>query len=191
MRLHRVLGGLALTLSAACSGGSSPAKPAETPQVAKPPAPPPPADEHAPKVLGEIDGITVASYAAVGLDALTPSQRALAYHLTQAALQGDVIYTMQRSHFGLAALKTVRTLLASGDKLNVTIRLDDGRLLEERQDRPRGGPDLPMTWEEIEAKFRGNATLAISEERASRIVEAVARLDRLERLAPLMESLTA
>jgi 2-methylcitrate dehydratase PrpD len=74
---------------------------------------------------------------------------------------------------------------------DVTIRLDDGRLLEERQDRPRGGPDLPMTGEEIEAKFRGNATLAISDERASRIVEAVARLDRLERLAPLMESLTA
>ena len=74
---------------------------------------------------------------------------------------------------------------------DVTIRLDDGRLLEARQDRPRGGPDLPMTWEEMEAKFRGNAILAISEERASRVVEAVARLDRLERLAPLMESLTA
>ncbi len=74
---------------------------------------------------------------------------------------------------------------------DVTIRLDDGRLLEERQDRPRGGPDLPMTWEEMEAKFRGNATLAVSEARASRVVEAVARLDRLERLAPLMESLTA
>ncbi len=74
---------------------------------------------------------------------------------------------------------------------DVTIRLDDGRLLEARQDRPRGGPDLPMTWEEMEAKFRGNATLAISEARASRVVEGVARLDRLERLAPLMESLTA
>src|SRR2546426_1853850 len=74
---------------------------------------------------------------------------------------------------------------------DVTIRLDDGRLLEERQDRPRGGPDLPMTWEEMEAKFRGNATLAVSEARAARVVEAVARLDRLERLAPLMESLTA
>src|SRR3989449_6668845 len=71
---------------------------------------------------------------------------------------------------------------------HVAIRLDDGRLLEERQDRPRGGPDLPMTWEEMEAKFRGNATLAVSEARASRVVEAVARLDRLERLAPLMES---
>src|SRR5438876_5834069 len=73
---------------------------------------------------------------------------------------------------------------------DVTIRLDDGRLLEERQDRPRGGPDLPMTWEEMEAKFRGNATLAVSEARAARVVEAVARLDQLERLAPLMESLT-
>jgi len=48
-----------------------------------------------------------------------------------------------------------------------------------------------MTWEEMEAKFRGNATLAISEERASRVVEAVARLDRREPLTPLMKSLTA
>ncbi len=121
MRLHRVFAGIALTLSVACSGGSAPQKPVEAPEAAKPPAPPP-ADAHAPKVLGELDGITIASYAPVGFDALTPSQRALAYHLTQAALQGDIIYTMQRSHFGLPALKTVRTLLANSEKLNPQMR---------------------------------------------------------------------
>jgi len=74
---------------------------------------------------------------------------------------------------------------------HVAIRLHDGRVLEERQDRPRGGPDLPMSQEEIEAKFRGNATLALSDERASRIIESVAGFEKLEGLAPLMESLRA
>jgi len=48
-----------------------------------------------------------------------------------------------------------------------------------------------MSQEEIEAKFRGNATLALSDERASRIIETVAGFDRLERLDALMRSLTA
>src|SRR4029450_11675012 len=40
---------------------------------------------------------------------------------------------------------------------DVEITLADGRTLRERQDRPRGGPDAPLTREELEAKFRGNA----------------------------------
>ena len=74
---------------------------------------------------------------------------------------------------------------------DVGIRLDDGRYVHERQDRPRGGPDLPMSREEIEAKFRGNAGLAIPDERARRVVEHAANLAALPSLAPLMESLTA
>jgi 2-methylcitrate dehydratase PrpD len=72
---------------------------------------------------------------------------------------------------------------------HVAIHLHDGRVLEERQDRPRGGPDLPMSQEEIEAKFRGNATLALSDERASRIIETVAGFEKLERIDTLMKSL--
>ncbi len=72
---------------------------------------------------------------------------------------------------------------------HVTVRLADGRVLEEQQDRPRGGPDLPMTREEIEAKFRGNAGLALSEEQAARIIGSVAGLAGLERLTPLMDTL--
>src|SRR6266404_6731825 len=39
---------------------------------------------------------------------------------------------------------------------HVAVRLGDGRLLEERQDHPRGGPDSPMSRDEVEAKFHGN-----------------------------------
>src|SRR5213076_3592761 len=35
---------------------------------------------------------------------------------------------------------------------HVAIRARDGRLLEERQDHPRGGVELPMTRDELEAK---------------------------------------
>ena len=56
---------------------------------------------------------------------------------------------------------------------DVEVRLADGRALRERQDRPRGGPDAPLTREEIEAKFRGNAALVLD----------AARVDLLAALA--------
>ncbi len=74
---------------------------------------------------------------------------------------------------------------------HVAIRLQDGRLVEERQDHPRGGPDFPMTREELEGKFRGNAAFAVSDERASLIVQDVTRLAALPHLTSLMESPTA
>ncbi len=74
---------------------------------------------------------------------------------------------------------------------DVTVRLRDGRSFSERQDRPRGGPDMPMSREEIEAKFLGNAVLAVPEERARRIIEHADALVSLPRLAPLMELLSA
>ena len=68
---------------------------------------------------------------------------------------------------------------SSGD---VEVTLADGRVLRERQDRPRGGPDAPLTREELEAKFRGNAGLALPPERVERVIRAVhalaARRDR-------------
>jgi 2-methylcitrate dehydratase PrpD len=74
---------------------------------------------------------------------------------------------------------------------HVAIRLHDGRLIEERQDHPRGGPDFPMTRDEIEAKFQGNAALAIPHEQASRIIELVAELAAQRHVTALMDSLTA
>ena len=40
---------------------------------------------------------------------------------------------------------------------DVEITLNRRPVLRERQDRPRGGPDAPLSREELEAKFRGNA----------------------------------
>jgi 2-methylcitrate dehydratase PrpD len=74
---------------------------------------------------------------------------------------------------------------------HVAVRLADGTQLEERQDHPRGGPDFPMTREELTAKFRGNAVVAIPEARAARVVELVDTLAGAPRLGPLMDALTA
>jgi 2-methylcitrate dehydratase PrpD len=69
-------------------------------------------------------------------------------------------------------------------------RLKDGRVVEEWQDHPRGGPDSPMSREEIESKFRGNASLVMSGDRVSQVVRNVMGLDAEPNLLSLTQSLT-
>ena len=73
---------------------------------------------------------------------------------------------------------------------DVEITLADGRRLRERQDRPRGGPDAPLTSAEIEAKFRGNAGLALPASRADAIIAAVRALPGASSLKDLSAALT-
>jgi 2-methylcitrate dehydratase PrpD len=73
---------------------------------------------------------------------------------------------------------------------DVEITLSDGRALRERQDRPRGGPDAPLTRAEIEAKFRGNAGLALPTTRAQTIIAAVGGLPTAPNLKELIAALT-
>jgi 2-methylcitrate dehydratase PrpD len=73
---------------------------------------------------------------------------------------------------------------------DVRIRLLDGRVLEERQDHPRGGPDFPLHRRDLEAKFRGNAALALAADAVERAVEDAGRLATLPHVAPLMDRLT-
>ena len=73
---------------------------------------------------------------------------------------------------------------------HLRVRLKDGRVVEEWQDHPRGGPDSPMAPGEIEAKFRGNASLVMSDDRAARIIRDVRALAAAPNLETLMQSLT-
>jgi 2-methylcitrate dehydratase PrpD len=72
---------------------------------------------------------------------------------------------------------------------DVEVTLGDGRRLRERQDRPRGGPDAPLTQEEIEAKFRGNAGLALPVAQVERAIAAVHGLARAASLGELLAAL--
>lgn len=74
---------------------------------------------------------------------------------------------------------------------DVEMTLADGRVLRERQDRPRGGPDAPLTRAEVEAKFRGNAGRALPGERVERVLRGVSGLAAGEPLADLLSSLTS
>jgi 2-methylcitrate dehydratase PrpD len=74
---------------------------------------------------------------------------------------------------------------------HVRIRMSDGAQLEERQDHPRGGAELPMTRDELEAKFRGNAGLIMSAAQASQVIRTVNALATEVSLRGLVESLTA
>jgi 2-methylcitrate dehydratase PrpD len=69
---------------------------------------------------------------------------------------------------------------------DVEVALADGRLLRARQDQPRGGPEAPLTGEELEAKFRGNAARALPTARAAPIIEAVRQLAAGAPLTDLM-----
>ena len=73
---------------------------------------------------------------------------------------------------------------------DVELTLADGHRLRERQDRPRGGPDAPLTLAEIEAKFRGNAGLALPAARAEAIIAAVRALPGASSLKDLIAALT-
>jgi 2-methylcitrate dehydratase PrpD len=73
---------------------------------------------------------------------------------------------------------------------HVRVRLRDGRVIEESQDHPRGGPDAPMSRGEIEAKFRGNASLVMADDQAARVIRRVEALAEESGVRGLMESLT-
>jgi 2-methylcitrate dehydratase PrpD len=73
----------------------------------------------------------------------------------------------------------------------VEVRLRDGRRLEESQDHPRGGPDSPMSRAEVEAKFRGNASLAVSDSQGTRVIGLVGDIASQPDVHALMRSLAA
>ena len=73
---------------------------------------------------------------------------------------------------------------------DVEITLADGRGLRERQDRPRGGAEAPLTRAEVETKFRGNAGLALPPDRVEAAIRAVDGLAGGAPLAGLLASLT-
>jgi 2-methylcitrate dehydratase PrpD len=72
---------------------------------------------------------------------------------------------------------------------HVRVRLRDGQVVEASQDHPRGGPDDPMDRREIESKFRGNASLMISAERSSRVIDEVGALATAPDVRALMWAL--
>ena len=73
---------------------------------------------------------------------------------------------------------------------HVRIKLKDGTVVEENQPYPRGGLELPLPPEDIEAKFRANAGMVLSKEKVEKVVTMVRGLEELPSVTPLADLLT-
>lgn len=67
----------------------------------------------------------------------------------------------------------------------VRIRTRDGRTLEAELRYQRGGPENPMSADQVRDKFRTNAGLALAAEEADALEEAIMTLERLDNLHAL------
>jgi 2-methylcitrate dehydratase PrpD len=73
----------------------------------------------------------------------------------------------------------------------VRIRTKDGRTLEADFPYQRGGPENPMTADEVRAKFRGNASLALGDSALESLEEAVLSLEAQDDLRAVFAGLAA
>ena len=72
---------------------------------------------------------------------------------------------------------------------HVKVRMKDDTVLEENQPHPRGGFEDPLPPEDIEAKFRANAKLALPASTVDEIVRMVHRLEEMPAIATLTDKL--
>ena len=72
----------------------------------------------------------------------------------------------------------------------VEVVLHDGRRFQQRVDLPKGDPALPLTWEELVAKFRDCAAVVLPPELVQKAVQHIVYLEEFPTLQPLMASLT-
>jgi 2-methylcitrate dehydratase PrpD len=73
---------------------------------------------------------------------------------------------------------------------HVKVVLDDGNVLEEDQPHPRGGFEDPLAPEEIQAKFRANAGLALPPAQVDAIINLTNNLEKLPVITDLTELLS-
>jgi 2-methylcitrate dehydratase PrpD len=73
----------------------------------------------------------------------------------------------------------------------VEIDLRDGSTLRERCDHPRGSPELPVSWDDVERKFRAYALARLPSGRIDAVVDRVVRLEQLASVRELMDLLRA
>jgi len=71
----------------------------------------------------------------------------------------------------------------------VQVRMKDGSIFTEDQLHPRGGYEDPLPPEEIEAKFRANARLAVAGSRIEEVIKLVQGIEQLPAISRLTEAL--
>jgi 2-methylcitrate dehydratase PrpD len=103
---------------------------------------------------------------------------------------GEAEFAVRRLHDPDVARVMAHVTSESDHTLGVgaarmTVRLADGRELEESVTAARGTAENPLTREELEAKFRRLAGVVLPKERAARLVERLRRLADVRDVAEL------
>ena len=76
-------------------------------------------------------------------------------------------------------------------EIDVRVTLKDGRVLEKHLQFPKGHPQNPFQWEDVEHTFQVGATAAqLSEEKAAKFKELCKVIEELDDMAPLAECLS-
>ena len=78
---------------------------------------------------------------------------------------------------------------AAGRPCRVTIRLKTGETYSREAQHAKGGPEFPMSEEELRGKFTECARQAVDENRAARALDYLEKLDALTDIRPLCEIL--
>ena len=79
--------------------------------------------------------------------------------------------------------------VGAGMETTVALRTSDGRTVERSVPFPKGEPENPMSWEEMQAKFTEWSAPAIGEEGARRVIEQVSALETLGSMRELAAGL--
>jgi 2-methylcitrate dehydratase PrpD len=78
---------------------------------------------------------------------------------------------------------------AAGRPCRVTIRLKNGQTYTREEQHAKGGPEFPMTEQELRGKFTECARQAIDENAAARALNEIEKLDAIMDIRPLCEIL--
>lgn len=82
-------------------------------------------------------------------------------------------------------LQTGEPVPATRGYAEVAVTLKNGSVLRQRSDQPRGGPEKPLSWDELAAKYRDCAARVIGGEATERSLAQIAELERLPATADL------
>ena len=81
--------------------------------------------------------------------------------------------------------------VGAGMETSVAVRTSGGRVIERSVSYPKGEPENPMSWEEMQAKFTEWSAPVIGEERARKVIEQVSSLESLSSMRDLTAGLGA
>jgi len=74
---------------------------------------------------------------------------------------------------------------AAGRPCRVTIRLKNGQILTREAQHAKGGPEFPMSEEELRGKFTECARQTLDASAAARALDYIEKLDAVEDIRPL------